>query len=588
MDVTHIRVDPSVTVLSEGVFEDRGKLEVVELPEGLISIEDCVFYCCSSLMRINIPSTVTSIGERVFEYCGKLELAVLPEGLQRFGARAFYHCNSLQSINIPPHIETIQDSTFLHCWGLTDITFSEGINEIGEDAFSRCNSLVSVTLPSSLKSIGVESFEGCKVLNKVHIPETIESIGAKAFKKCNFTNFRIPPSIDTVDMSIVGGSTCLVSLELPENVAHIKFGKETNSLRNIALPSQYTEGPGHTHTMWIHHKDLKVALLGTDDDDNDNDDTITDALKQRFDDLPIHKLCYYQSYQDTETTMQSLRREINPWTSKPPGQLNTSGKEQDCLGMTPLHILACSIKQNVEIYQLLIEKYPETLIMKDKWGDVPLLYAIWCNATSEVLDLLVNSYKSLHIEYEFEWKGMLLSLTKRNVPLANIEKLVNTQQSNFPDQQYDLQGLVMELAIHDTSQANLYKSCTSIDTFEYLLRLSIAKRLDSLAVRRWREELEHSMNALLKVTRFRDRDTQAVYDRLATFESIKEGTSVLELALWKHKMDESTLSSNAKSTGQSNKRARVDTNISDGRQQYRINCGANVVVRNVLPYLLPE
>ena len=87
--------------------------------------------------------------------------------------------------------------------------------------------------------------------------------------------------------------------------------------------------------------DWRVAVLDTDDDsdDNDEDDTIITALRHRFDDLPIHKICYYQSYHDNESTIQSLRREVNPWTSKPPGQLNTTGKQQDCLGMTHISML---------------------------------------------------------------------------------------------------------------------------------------------------------------------------------------------------------------------------------------------------------
>ena len=41
--------------------------------------------------------------------------------------------------------------------------------------------------------------------------------------------------------------------------------------------------------------------------------------------------------------------------------------------------------------------------------------------------------------------------------------------------------------------------------------------------------------------------------------------------------------------GQQNKlkRARVDGEVSY-RDQYRINCGADIVIRNVLPYLLPK
>ena len=116
---------------------------------------------------------------------------------------------------------------------------------------------------------------------------------------------------------------------------------------------------------WGGCNDLKIAFP------NEDSDTISDALRHRFDDLPIHKICYYQSYHPTETVMQNLKREINPWTANILGQLNASGKEQDCLGMTPLHILACSTQQNVEMYRLMIEKYPEALIMKDKWEIYP-------------------------------------------------------------------------------------------------------------------------------------------------------------------------------------------------------------------------
>jgi len=83
--------------------------------------------------------------------------------------------------------------------------------------------------------------------------------------------------------------------------------------------------------------------------------------------------------------------------------------------------------------------------MKDKWGDIPLLYALWCNEPTEVVDLLVESYKSNHPEYEFEWKGMLLTLAKRDVPLANIQKLMNKQHHISPDYYYNMQGIVLRL-----------------------------------------------------------------------------------------------------------------------------------------------
>jgi len=578
-DVTHVRVDQAVRVISERAFHSRHRLEVVELPEGLIKIDERAFGNCTSLKRINLPSTVKKIGESAFESCNILDKITLPDGLQKLSYYAFYHCESLKSINIPSNIEVIKDGAFCNCWGLADVSFSEGLQRIEQDAFSRCKSLTSITFPSSLKhiGIGVEAFEGCSRLTEVHMLDTMESIQARAFKNCNFTNFRMPPLIDdVVDVSILGNNTSLVSLELPETVEQLedKYNGPNEpftdlSVRNIALPSE-----GVIDTIAIKYcAMLELALLV--DDDND---TITDALQHRFDDLPIHKICYYQSYHDNETTMQHLKREINPWTSKPPGQLNTTGKQQDCLGMTPLHILACSTKPTIDMYQILIEKYPEALIIKDKWGDIPLLYSIWCSASTEVVELLVESYKSLHPYYEFDWGGMLQTMAKRNVPLVMIQKLINTQLKYFPDQYLGTKQVVTELAsCNEQGFRSISYAYTSDETFRYLLRISISKRLDSLDIRRWREKLENSIDAVKKKNgRGRDSDTQAVYDRLAAYESIKEGTPVLELALWKAKIDESR-----------NKRARIDGDVSY-KEQCRVSCGADIIIRNVLPYLMPK
>jgi len=83
----------------------------------------------------------------------------------------------------------------------------------------------------------------------------------------------------------------------------------------------------------------------------------------------------------------------------------------------------------MEIYQLLIDKYPETLIMEDKWGDIPLLYAIWCNASKDVIDLLVKSYKTYHPEYEFDY-----------VITLRLEVLMNGREV-FEEEDDDIKGV---------------------------------------------------------------------------------------------------------------------------------------------------
>jgi len=55
-------------------------------------------------------------------------------------------------------------------------------------------------------------------------------------------------------------------------------------------------------------------------------------------------------------------------------KLDPTGSQQDCLGMTPLHILTCSTVHDLELYRVIVEKYPANLITEDRWGALPLLY----------------------------------------------------------------------------------------------------------------------------------------------------------------------------------------------------------------------
>ena len=60
-DVVRARVHPSVTVLPQEAFYNRGALEEVELSEGLLEIGEFAFSDCKSLKRMAIPSTVTAV-----------------------------------------------------------------------------------------------------------------------------------------------------------------------------------------------------------------------------------------------------------------------------------------------------------------------------------------------------------------------------------------------------------------------------------------------------------------------------------------------------------------------------------------------
>lgn len=67
-------------------------------------------------------------------------------------------------------------------------------------------------------------------------------------------------------------------------------------------------------------------------------------------------------------------------------------------------------------------------------------------------------------------------------------------------------------------------------------------------------------------------------EKLAYFEDkyakLKEITTILELALWKMRLNENS------------HQIKKENDESSMRQQCRITCGADIVIRHVLPYLI--
>ena len=72
------------------------------------------------------------------------------------------------------------------------------------------------------------------------------------------------------------------------------------------------------------------------------------------------------------------------------------------------------------------------MIVEDKWGATPLLYALWGDAPSEIIQFLVNSYQSHYPDHEFDWNDMLLTLGRRDAPRTGIRNLLDVQQTLTP------------------------------------------------------------------------------------------------------------------------------------------------------------
>jgi hypothetical protein len=345
------------------------------------------------------------------------------------------------------------------------------------------------------------------------------------------------------------------SVEMPKNVTEIKYGafQLCHCLRNVAFPPNAVIGDD----IFRDAADL-LQLFGSIAE-------IIRNLKNRFDILPVHSTVYYQSYDQGV-----LQRHIMSGN-----ELDPTGNQQDCLGMTPLHILACSSVHDLELYRVIVEKYPANLITEDRWGATPLLYAIWGDAPVEIVNFLIDSYQSLYPDHEFDWTDMVITLGRANATVDVIRNLLDVQHTLSPGYIIDWDQIIVELA----RAASDYEPYAYPSTFCFLTRCSIASRVSAIGVKHFRDDMADYWMGNKDNDFNREMWRNETLTKLEYYESeyqkLRESTSLLELALWKMNIDVSTIDI-------------FDAMGDNNRLECRTNCGADFVIENVLPYLLPS
>jgi hypothetical protein len=307
-------------------------------------------------------------------------------------------------------------------------------------------------------------------------------------------------------------------------------------------------------------------------------------LQQRFDGLPIHRIVYYQSY--NQGVLQVLVAAINMTSghsSALRSKLHLTGNAQDCLGMTPLHILTCSSVHDLEMYRVIVENYPTNLVTEDRWGALPLLYAFWGAAPTEIIQFLLESYQSLYPTHVFNWTMMVETMGGCDTPKERIENLLCVRQMHFSEQPIDWDHLLDEFV--QPSQSSLHGSLFQ-ERMQFLVMCGMSMRVDALAFKAWRDRITSMIHTADYKWRWDNSVIlNEIQEKLAYFDNeypkLEEVTTILELTLWKLKMDEVI---QEEKMIQNQRKMKADE--SSYRRQCRITCGAGVIIRHVLPYLI--
>jgi hypothetical protein len=484
------------------------------------------------------------------------------------GARA---PDDVVRIRVDHSVTSIPSYAFYDHKKLAEVELCEGVVEIGTDSFASCtHSITKIIIPNSLRRINDRAFY-YSLRTPIRLHDGIESIGTNAFAHCIFTNFRVPPLITAIPTGMLSNCRATFSLELPETIIEIEIYAFSNCccLRNVAFPPNAVINDNIFDDDMNIFTDLQL-LFGLEAG-------IIRALQHRFDGLPIHSLLYYQSY--NQGVLQNLIAAINMRTGQRQSlrkKLDPTGSQQDCLGMTPLHILTCSSIHDIELYRVIVDNYPANLITEDGWGALPLLYAFWGAAPAEIIQFLFESYQSLYPDHVFDWTMMVETMGRCDTTKGSIKNLLCVKQMHFPEQTIDWVYLLDNFALpsHYSLGGQPFQ-----ERMKFLVMCGMSDRVEALAFTVWRDHITtmiHTANfqcnmdntVILRWIRARIAHFEAEYPKL------KEITTTLELALWKLRMNASQL------------QKKIKTDELSIRRQCRITCGADVVIWHILPYLI--
>ncbi len=102
----HIKIPPTCQKIGKRTFNENYNLESINIPEGITTIHEGTFQCCSCLLSVTLPqSSLCTIKKDAFQKCRSLISIHIPPSVQCIEENAFDTCVALQLVRIPKHVQ---------------------------------------------------------------------------------------------------------------------------------------------------------------------------------------------------------------------------------------------------------------------------------------------------------------------------------------------------------------------------------------------------------------------------------------------------------------------------------------------------
>lgn len=187
-----------VVLTGNGINE----IKRINVFQGVTDISKDAFSLCKSLEIVSLPETLITIGENAFYECSKLNQTrgnndntfIIPESVQKIDKAAFYNCTSLENINFKCKDLTVGLNSFsgtkwlnnqsdgavysgpallMYKGGIqdsdVDFVIKDGTTSLTESCLRDKSRLRTLKIPSSVKYIGVSAVSNCSDIKEITV-----------------------------------------------------------------------------------------------------------------------------------------------------------------------------------------------------------------------------------------------------------------------------------------------------------------------------------------------------------------------------------------------------------------------------------
>ena len=179
---------------------------------------------------------------------------------------------------------------------------------------------------------------------------------------------------------------------------------------------------------------------------------------------------------------------------------------------------------------------------------------------------------------------MVETIGRCDTPKESIENLLCVKQMHFPDQTIDWVYLLDKFS---SSSHYSLGGAPFQERMQFLVMCGMSDRMEALAFKVWRNNITNMIHTA--DYKWRREHNFLIIQRIgakithfeAEYPKLKEITTILELALWKLRMNDKYPQEEA-----THCQKNVKTDESCIRQQCRVTCGADVVIGHMLLFLI--